>query len=89
MKTKIDITKCDCCGEVLRKRNAFYNDGSYQNDYLEKEDLDICFSCVGKIFDKYLKQDYTADVIREHVEKFKSSSKGLTYQYVNQEISFP
>ena len=68
---------CDCCGVILVKRDAFRNDGSYQNSYVEKNEVDICFNCAGKIFDLCIIKNVSQEQVNEFVKKLKEKDKPL------------
>ena len=84
MKTTVNVTKCDCCGDILKKRNAFFNNPGYQRDYVEKGSLDVCFNCMGKIFDTELKASLSEEQIAHHLQNHKQKSDStLAQQFFN------
>ena len=49
---EIHRVKCDGCGKVLVQRDTFTNDGSFQSDWCETGDFDICKTCSFEVFTK-------------------------------------
>lgn len=67
---------CDCCETPLHRRDAFLNDGSYQGDYVDYGDVQICFSCMGKLFDINVKTKVPEDKVKEWVQTFRTKYSG-------------
>ena len=63
MKKQIELTACDCCGETLREPTCFYNDGGYDKTYYEDNNTELCFTCLGKIYEINLRRMITPDVL--------------------------
>ena len=51
MKITREVTSvvCDICHTTIVKRNVFLNDGSFQEDSFKQGEVDLCFSCAGKV----------------------------------------
>jgi hypothetical protein len=63
---------CDCCESTLVEKSTFLNDGSYQQSYVKYGDIDLCFTCTGKIFDINLKSKIPEEKLSQWVKDFRS-----------------
>jgi len=59
--------KCDCCERVLIERNAFLNDGSWQQDFITIMGIDLCYNCAGIIFQLKIVPDLDMNVLKDYI----------------------
>lgn len=75
MKQKKELLICDCCGKELYKREVYKNDGSYQKDFIEIEDKEVCFNCGGKILEIFFLDQ--KEKIKESIKNFHNKINPL------------
>ena len=73
MKKEIKTYKvvCDMCDVELHNDSIRRNDGTYQETYCSKDDIDLCFNCAGKLFDINIKNKLNQDKIKEFINDYK------------------
>jgi len=72
MKKEIKIltTVCDCCETELKSSGI--ENGRYTEElYLKYEDIDLCYSCAGKIFSKEIVPKLSTEKLKEFVRNLK------------------
>jgi len=62
---------CDCCGTTLKKVDYRRNDGSFQTEFFDNGEHQICFSCLGKyVYVKERKELFeNSQVLKKEIKK--------------------
>jgi len=72
MKKEIKIltTVCDCCEKELK--NSGIENGRYTEElYLKHGDIDLCYSCAGKIFSKEIVTKLSTEKLKGFIKNLK------------------
>lgn len=73
---------CDCCGREISRPLFYRNDGSFQENHIEKNGKDICLSCSALILSE-LKVD------EEKLNEALDSVKNRYYKHNTFKIELP
>ena len=77
MEVSVSKKVCDSCSVSLIKRRLYLNNGSYQSDYFTFGEIELCFSCAGKILDREISNILSGNSIEEKSDNLKIYIKQL------------
>lgn len=63
---------CDGCGKTLTDSGIRLNNGTYQEEWIRSNGLDICFACANEIFDKFIIDSIPKETLEEHLKSVRS-----------------
>jgi hypothetical protein len=78
-------THCDCCNIILEHPGFCVSDlNAYPHHWVQKGDVDLCFKCAGKIFDKFYVKEVSEEALKSYAKSFKYSNGHSTYVTANE-----
>jgi len=68
---------CDCCEKELYDSDIRTNGGRFEDQYLKKGNIDLCYECAGKIFYRDIVQKVPEEKLREFIDSLRSSNNNI------------
>jgi len=64
---------CDCCETPLFDNGVRTNSGKFEEPFLRKDDVDLCYICAGKIFYREVVRKVPTDTLKEWITSLRKS----------------
>jgi len=65
-------TVCDICEQELFDSRVRSNNGSFEEPYFNRFDIDLCYACAGKLFATQIGNKLSEEKLQEMISKTKT-----------------